>query len=236
MLMTYNKNKQIISAFRECEKYPILGLDCEWLAWNPPTPRGRHKVSLLQLSSYSGFCALIRLNKLEYIGPELRELLENEDIIKVGVACGDDAEKLSYDFSIGVAKTMDLRYLAFEASKLDSTLKPGGLASMAQTMLNVQLDKDRRIVLSNWERDILKPTQIEYAAKDAIVAVELFKFMSQVIEAKPDNMHEDTYVREIIENYCSKYVDLHYKEFFFGTSRLPVSGCTDKNQQNGKKV
>lgn len=178
---------------------------------------------MLQLSSYSGFCALIRLNKLERVIPELRDLLENEDILKVGVACGDDAEKLSYDYAIGVAKTMDLRYLAFEASKVDERLKAGGLAAMAQNMLNVVLDKDRKVVLSNWERDILQPNQIEYAAKDAIVAIELFKYMAQVIEPQPVEMTEEKYVREIIENYCQKYVDLHYKEFSFGASRLPVS-------------
>lgn len=125
---------------------------------------------------------------------------------------------------------MDLRYLAFEVSKIHENLKPGGLANMAQNMLNVHLDKDRRVVLSNWERDALKPTQIEYAAKDAIVAIELFKFMANAIEPKPKTMTEEDYVKEIIENYCRKYMDLHYKEFNFGPSRLPVASCAKKEK------
>jgi exonuclease 3'-5' domain-containing protein 2 len=61
---------------------------------------------------------------------ELRELLEDENILKVSVAPNDDAAHMAFVFSVGVACTLDLRYLAdlFDC-------KSGGLANMSEEYL-----------------------------------------------------------------------------------------------------
>ena len=40
-------------------------------------------------------------------------------------------------------------------------------------MLGVELDKDWNTRTSNWEADTLTQTQLEYAANDALVAVNI---------------------------------------------------------------
>ena len=55
---------------RDCQKVPILGLDCEWV-----TLRGKNMarpVALIQIASYRGVCALVRMCQL----PEVPETLK----------------------------------------------------------------------------------------------------------------------------------------------------------------
>lgn len=46
---------------------------------------------------------------------------------------------------------------------------------MAEAHLNISMDKDWQISASDWEQDELSERQIDYAAMDAHVGVELFK-------------------------------------------------------------
>lgn len=52
---------------RHCAEYNVLGFDCEWVV----KEKSRQRVSLLQLTSHRGFCALIRLSHLQMIPREL---------------------------------------------------------------------------------------------------------------------------------------------------------------------
>lgn len=170
----------------------MLGFDCEWVTTNGH----KHPVGLLQLATHRGFCALIRLCRLRRIPAELRvscffsvimfsakyslpnfkvllnvqELLENDNILKVGVVPLTDANHLANDYGITVGSTLDLRFMARHFGH-----KPEGLAKMSLHHLNVTMDKDWRISCSDWDAETLSPRQIDYAAKDALVAVELFR-------------------------------------------------------------
>lgn len=211
-----------IPFFRHCSTYPVLGFDCEWV-----TVKGsRRPVALLQLSSYEGQCVLFRLCRLQTLGPELTKLLENDNVLKVGVAPRDDASKLWADYGVNVGSTFDLRYMAFEAN-----LKAEGLARMSKTILNVELDKDWRTRCSDWEAESLTPKQIDYAAKDAIVGVELFKKMSDQLVAKTLWTNGAARVKEVL-SICSKYADVGYKELTIGKTVVPLAGCPGgpKNQ------
>lgn len=77
-------------------------------------------LSLLQMASPSGFCALVRLPRLIYGGKTLPrtllDILADGAILKVGVGCSEDANKLLQDYGLIVRGCLDLRYLA---------LKPG---------------------------------------------------------------------------------------------------------------
>lgn len=150
----------------------MLGFDCEWVTVNA----NRKPVALLQLAAHSGYCALIRLNRIRgacstpALPVELRELLADDRICKVGVVPLDDARHLARDYGICVAGTLDLRHLARARGQ-----RPLGLAKMAAEQLGVTMDKDWRVSCSDWECGELNARQVDYAAKDALVAVELFR-------------------------------------------------------------
>lgn len=200
----------------------MLGFDCEWV-----TVQGsRRPVALLQLSTYTGLCGLIRLCKLGKMPPELRTILEDEDIVKVGVSPQDDAKYLSSDYAVGVASTLDLRYLAFEAQ-----IKGEGLAKMSKTLLNIELDKDWRIRCSDWEAPDLNAKQMQYAANDAFVAIELFKKISESIVPKSMWTYKKDRLTEILE-ICGKFLDLRYKELTIGNTTVPLGGSPTRTRKN----
>lgn len=133
----------------------------------------------------------------------MQQLLEDESILKVGIQPYVDAKYLMHDYRIaGVASTLDLRLLAKECG-----FEALGLGGLAQEHLQVQLDKNRCICASNWEDNQLLDVQIEYAAKDARISLELFKVFEEKLKPKPIDCDEKQHVQEFIEEYCKKYLN-----------------------------
>jgi len=151
---------------RDLKLFPVLGLDCEWVSQD-----GRvSPVSLLQLSTISGLCVLVRLCIMDNIPSSLKEILAKEDIYKVGVAVIDDKSKLLQHYALDVNGCVDIRHLVVQYSYHEGKL---GLESLASLVLGVKLDKDWRLRASDWEAEILNHRQIDYAANDALVAVNI---------------------------------------------------------------
>jgi hypothetical protein len=48
----------------------------------------------------NGFCILVRTCKLEYFPESLKQILASYDIIKLGVAVGEDARKVFNPYSV----------------------------------------------------------------------------------------------------------------------------------------
>lgn len=113
-----------------------MGFDCEWVI----VGGSRRPVALLQLASHRGLCALIRLSHLGMIPSELKGILEDDNIVKVGVAPQGDADYLVRDYGVCVANTFDLRYMAAMTG-----CRPNGLGKMTEDYLKVKLDKNWRI-------------------------------------------------------------------------------------------
>ncbi|XP_055312171.1 exonuclease 3'-5' domain-containing protein 2-like [Sitodiplosis mosellana] len=175
-----------------CDEYNVLGFDCEWVSHQGI---GRSPVALLQLSTHRGLCVLIRLWKLRYTPPELEEILEDSDIVKVGVAPYTDAKYLKDDYGVHVASTLDLRFMATAAR-----CTPGGLKKMAKDYLGIPLDKSTQC--SDWEAPTLSRPQIEYAALDVHVAIQLFKYFAR--EIAPGQNSKD------IIDHLSRYINQNY--------------------------
>lgn len=197
----------------------MIGFDCEWVTVNA----SRRPVALLQLAAHNGYCALIRLHRLQQHGggvpAGLRELLDNGRIVKVGVAPMDDARNLQRDYGLRVTSTLDLRHMA-RARRLPAL----GLAKMSLAHLGVTMDKDWRISCSNWEAPELSARQIDYAAKDALVAVELFRrFAGHRGWGWRLGLRRGSELRETLSE-CDQWLDV-------GFSVAAAAGVMRKNQQ-----
>lgn len=139
-------------------------------------------------------CALFRLCRFKQIPRSLRELLEDESIIKVGVAPRDDAQKLHHDYGVRVAGTFDLRFLASAVGR-----KPGSLAKMSKEILNIELDKDWSLITSDWDAEHLSEKELLYAANDVLVAVEIFKKLHK--DLKSHNLDDDFILNRLDTSY-----------------------------------
>ncbi|XP_049626332.1 exonuclease 3'-5' domain-containing protein 2 [Suncus etruscus] len=157
----------------QLEHFPVLGIDCEWVNLEGKTS----PLSLLQMASPSGFCVLVRLPKMvcggKTLPKTLLDMLADGSILKVGVGCSEDANKLLQDYGLIVKGCLDLRYLAMR--QRNNLLCNGlSLKSLAETVLNFPLDKSLQLRCSNWNAENLTKDQVVYAARDAQISVALF--------------------------------------------------------------
>lgn len=137
-------------------------------------------VSLLQMASYSGLCVLVRLlpfrSTQQPFPLSLMEVLRDPHVLKVGVGCYEDGNRLTRDYGLLLTCTVDLRYLALRQKK--ATVNNGlSLKSLAADLLNITLDKSLELRCSDWEADKLTPEQTSYAARDAQVSIALFFYL-----------------------------------------------------------
>jgi ribonuclease D len=152
--------------FEKAQDLQLVGLDVEWV--------DNGKVALMQLALPDGSCILIRLHLMNTIPAELQYLLEQTDILKLGVGIKQDCDKLFKDYGIICNSWVDIRYIV-QSRRIN--LRSLGMGSIAKSTLNIDLDKDWRIRASNWEDGDCggrySQRQIEYAANDAFIAVSV---------------------------------------------------------------
>ncbi|XP_055312352.1 exonuclease 3'-5' domain-containing protein 2-like [Sitodiplosis mosellana] len=149
-----------------------------------------------------GFCVLIHMRHFKEIPEELK------GIVKVGVNIQTDVLYLLSDYGVRVANTLDLRYMAAEAGCV-----PGGLGTMSENYLNIELDKGYGgWQCSNWDPLTLDNGQIEYAADDGHVGIELFKFF--VKKSSEPGIFESwhRYATRIVDKFRSRFLNIDYIE------------------------
>ncbi|KAL9873118.1 exonuclease 3'-5' domain-containing protein 2-like isoform 1-T1 [Glossina fuscipes fuscipes] len=197
-------NDMVKTLKSHCSDYKILGFHCEWV-----TVKGKNRsVAMLQLCSPKAFCAIFRLWHMRRIPKSLRAVLEDENIIKVGVDIVLDAKKLATDYGIKVVGAFDLRYMALMTRR-----KPEDLDSMSLAILNVKLEKDCGFDYY-WEAEELQKEEIEYAASRAYACVEIFK--SLAFELDPVDLHQfpnGNLSKSLFRLNISEFLDLHFGEW-----------------------
>lgn len=145
---------------------PVLGMDCEWVS-----EEGRARpVALLQLATAGGLVVLARLLTCGPLPPDVRRVLADPEVFKVGVAVAADSRKLLAGWGLEVGGCVDLRHLAVEVGGAGDRL---GLEGLADSVLGIRLDKEWGVRAGDWEAATLDPRQVAYAANDALVAVAI---------------------------------------------------------------
>lgn len=148
--------------------------------------------------------------RFEYI----KELLEDGNVVKVGVVPEEDAKLLSEDYGVETKSTLDLRHMAKLIGCQARSLK-----IMSEEYLKVKLQSNKRI--SNaWENQTLDSKQIDYAAKDALVAIELFKYFANKLQPMKAMEPQKPYVRSVLDDYCKVY---YGKRFVYPPAGTTIS-------------
>jgi ribonuclease D len=145
----------------------VLGLDIEY---RPNMQKGgrTNRTSLIQLAA-GDEVLLVQMFALGSVPVGLASLLENASVLKTGVGIDGDVAKLKNDWSIEVKGAVDLSTVMMMHHDEPTYLS---LAKLSVRLLGVDMCKDRRVVLSNWERRKLSQEQVLYAALDAWVGCE----------------------------------------------------------------
>eukprot|EP00127_Corallochytrium_limacisporum_P003599 Clim_evm82s150 gene=Clim_evmTU82s150 len=138
----------------------LWGFDLEWKAFNKtrwsPT-------ALLQISN-NDTCYLFHLAYFSRIPPALREFIEDQAMIKSGVALQGDYQRFKKDFGIYMKGAVDFQRM--DLLKMTNKNVPG-MGRLTEKFLKLGIAKSKKVSLSNWENYPLTSRQLLYAAQDA---------------------------------------------------------------------
>ena len=159
---------QINSAVMALRSAPIVGFDTET---RPSFKRGeRHKVALLQLSTEND-AFLIRLNHTGIPTP-LKEFLEDNSIIKVGLSTSDDFHQLARVCDAHPAGFIELQEMVKQFDISDMSLQ-----KIYAILFQQKISKGQQ--LSNWEAPQLTDAQKRYAAIDAWACLRIYRYLKE---------------------------------------------------------
>jgi ribonuclease D len=156
--------EELQGVFQEVGRNTIIGFDTET---KPVFVRGHHnKVAILQIAlPHKVF--LIRLLSTGFT-PEIINFLQDETILKAGVAIRDDIKAMQLLKKFKPHGFVELAQMAREAGVEVESVK-----KLAALLLGFRISKSAQT--SNWEADILNEKQISYAATDAWVCLNIYK-------------------------------------------------------------
>ena len=156
-------------AVKALSKEKILGLDTET---RPAFRKGiQHQVSLLQLST-ADTCFLIRLCHTG-MPDSLVALLENKEILKVGVSLHDDYQSLARRRKFKAGGFFDLqKYVS------NFGIEEMSLQKIYAIIFGERISKSQQ--LSNWEHDVLTDKQKQYAATDAWACLNIYNRLKEL--------------------------------------------------------
>lgn len=157
-------------AVRYLMTQPLLGIDTET---RPNFKRGGMRpVALLQVSS-PDLCFLFRLSMIG-LTPEIVQLLEDPNIIKVGLSLHDDHRALCRRYSkLKPGAWVDLQNIVKEMGIDDMSLQ-----KIFANVFQKRISKSAQ--LSNWEADVYSDSQKIYAATDAHACLVLYNRLMEL--------------------------------------------------------
>lgn len=155
-IIVIDRSEDVAAAIEDLKQCPLIGFDTET---RPSFRRGEsNTISLLQLATEKR-AYLFRLKKIGQ-NQQLKDLLESNDYLKVGLSVHDDFHSLN--------RWMPCRPNNF--IELQRYVKAFGIEEMSlQKIYAIVFHKriSKRQQLSNWEAEELTPAQQQYAAIDA---------------------------------------------------------------------
>lgn len=168
-IITINTAADVDKVVKALSKEKLLGFDTET---RPAFRKGvQYKVSLLQLST-ADTCFLIRLCNTGM--PEsIISLLENSEILKIGVSLHDDYQSLARRKRFKAGGFFDLqKYVS------GFGIEEMSLQKIYAIIFGERISKNQQ--LSNWEQDILTDKQKQYAATDAWACLNIYNRLKEL--------------------------------------------------------
>lgn len=157
---------EVDAAVATLRQSDVIGFDTET---RPSFKKGQSfQVALLQLSTRKD-CFLFRLNMIG-LPQTVKELLEDESKLKVGVSLHDDFHNLHRIYTLSPGGFIDLQPYVKKYGIVDNSL-----SRIYAIIFGRRISKSQR--LTNWEAHHLTQGQKAYAAFDALSCIEIYDFL-----------------------------------------------------------
>jgi len=156
--------EQIENAVREINQAEIVGFDTEA---KPTFQKGQiRNIGLIQVATENKVF-LLRIHKVGVLDC-IHDLLQNENILKIGIGLKDDYNLLDRLRSFEPKGFLDLNDTMEELGA-----ESIGARNLAEMILEIRISKSAQT--SNWEVEELTQKQLNYAATDAWICLEIYK-------------------------------------------------------------
>jgi hypothetical protein len=224
----------------------VIGFDIEWR----PNFRAGSKINrtaLLQVAAErSVLCC--QLSHMQSVPVKLRALLEDPAHVKTGVGILDDCVKYGVDWGVDVRGRVDLSDVYKATKGLEQDVGQAfGIKRLCAALLGVEIDKPKKVSMSNWERAPLDRRQIEYAALDAWAGRAIYESIrclhgadAILAAARRDNSPAEDKEEEVQRRKVRKRAKLKRDREREAASRVPgcsaASGSVDTQLGTGFKV
>lgn len=110
--------------------------------------------------------------------PFLLELLQSEEVIKVGFGLKSDSGHIYAKLGIQLGGVLDLN----RVFSMDGYHKEMGVRAAVGLVFRQRFAKSRKVTTSNWSQPQLTPQQMLYAANDAYAALKVLEALSRTRE------------------------------------------------------
>ncbi|VDB87065.1 unnamed protein product [Peniophora sp. CBMAI 1063] len=162
-----------------------LGFDLEW-----KVSRGRERPAALVQLSDASMILLIQVTAMPRFPPNLKAVIENPAIPKLGVNIRNDGMKLYRDYGVLARNLVELGALAGAADSRFAAAYNRPIVSLAKVTawyMHRTLSKGP-VRTSDWERPLSRE-QVQYAANDAHCAIMIYKRIMAI--ARKENITLD---------------------------------------------
>lgn len=124
--------------------------------------------------------------------PFLIELLQSEQVIKVGFGLKSDGKYIHAKLGIDLAGVVDLNTIF----SMDGYHKEMGVRAAVALLFNQRFAKARHVTTSNWSQLQLNPKQLLYAANDAYAALRVLEALDIPRDKLPIYKYEPALVAD----------------------------------------
>lgn len=183
----------------------IVAIDTETMGLKVKSDR----LCVLQISSGDGNAHLVQFdNNYDFSSPNLRKILENNQIQKIFHFARFDINMINFNFNIEMQNIFCTKI----ASKLVRTYSDHhGLKSLLSEILGVEISKQQQS--SYWGADKLSKKQINYAASDVLHLHELKDNLVKML--KKENKLD-------LAKQCNKFLEIRSKIDLIGLENIDI--------------
>ncbi|ROT39153.1 ribonuclease H-like protein [Sodiomyces alkalinus F11] len=170
----------------------VIGFDLEWQPEANRFSGPRQNVSLIQMASPSRIAlfhvALFPKSDMNLVSTTFRQIMEDPDVSKVGVAIKGDGTRLRTHLGVAVRGLFELSHLyklvKYSASGDVHLINKKGvsLARQVEDCLGLPMFKGQDVRASNWSQP-LNMAQIVYSACDAYAGLQLYHVLDEKRQA-----------------------------------------------------
>ena len=162
-IVVASNQEQIDRAMAEINQSKVVGFDTEA---KPTFIKGQiRNIGLIQIAIEKKVF-LLRIHKVGVVD-SIHRFLENDQIVKVGIGLKDDFNLLDRLRSLEPKGFVDLNDTMTELGA-----ESIGARNLAAMILEIRISKSAQT--SNWELDELSQKQLNYAATDAWICLEIY--------------------------------------------------------------